>query len=476
MQTWQSSKGARVPLALAILLTAWMNAASQENRPAYPWHFGVSAGVIDFEGDEAVRDSFLTSLHVGRDVSERLTLEGVLSFVPELDEDFRWDWRTARRVSRLEEKAGLGEHETHSIRLALDGLYHLLPGQRLDPYVAAGAEAIWYADDFGDQWEPAVRAGAGVMYHLSGGWALRVDGRTMLAGADTEVNSTLTMGICWTPGGRRADWTGGAGAGTPAGVGRPPATTSVTSAVPQVVPPAVPPVQVPPDADRDGLKDAEETRLGTNPRKADTDGDGLTDAEEVQRYKTDPLNRDTDYDGLTDGDEIQKHRTDPLDRDTDDGGVADGHEVIEDDTAPLQKADDLQLFELRFQYDEGRWELKSEYFSELDAIGKILRADPKATARIEGHIDEKKEFTERQARTLTARRADAIEAYFRKNWKIEGRRLNAEGYGSSRPKAANRPEIGNPENRRIEIYIRRSDRKAEETPKAGTGTGAPADK
>ncbi|MCB8555998.1 thrombospondin type 3 repeat-containing protein [Streptococcus vestibularis] len=37
------------------------------------------------------------------------------------------------------------------------------------------------------------------------------------------------------------------------------------------------------DSDNDGLTDAQELALGTNPLSLDTDGDGQTDLEEVQR-------------------------------------------------------------------------------------------------------------------------------------------------------------------------------------------------
>jgi len=37
-----------------------------------------------------------------------------------------------------------------------------------------------------------------------------------------------------------------------------------------------------PDADRDGLSDADEAKYGTNPQNIDTDGDGFTDGQEVQ--------------------------------------------------------------------------------------------------------------------------------------------------------------------------------------------------
>ena len=59
-----------------------------------------------------------------------------------------------------------------------------------------------------------------------------------------------------------------------------------------------------PDADGDGLTDADETTAGTNPTDADTDDDGLRDGVEIRIYQTNPKQSDTDGDGTTDGDEV----------------------------------------------------------------------------------------------------------------------------------------------------------------------------
>jgi hypothetical protein len=59
------------------------------------------------------------------------------------------------------------------------------------------------------------------------------------------------------------------------------------------------------DTDHDGLTDAEEIKLGTDPAKADSDDDGLLDNEEIKIYKTNPLNPDTDGDGFLDGAEVK---------------------------------------------------------------------------------------------------------------------------------------------------------------------------
>jgi len=88
------------------------------------------------------------------------------------------------------------------------------------------------------------------------------------------------------------------------------------------------------DDDSDGLCNAAENNLGTNPDVMDTDGDGTSDSQEVLDYETDPLDPDTDDDGLTDGQEVVEE-TDPLDPDTDDDGLTDGEEVL-NGTNPLQ--------------------------------------------------------------------------------------------------------------------------------------------
>ena len=108
-----------------------------------------------------------------------------------------------------------------------------------------------------------------------------------------------------------------------------------------------PPAQT--DQDCDGLTDAEERQIGTNPNLRDTDGDGLWDGYELgstynpdpfncpqQAYQnnvynptgntSDPTQRDSDGDGIADGDE-KTHGTDPHNPDTDGDGLSDGQEI-----------------------------------------------------------------------------------------------------------------------------------------------------
>lgn len=78
------------------------------------------------------------------------------------------------------------------------------------------------------------------------------------------------------------------------------------------------------DADSDGLTNAEELKLGTNPFNEDTDFDFVSDGVEV-RYGTDPNHWDTDGDNLADYMEMDpsSSTTSPFEQDTDNDGLPD---------------------------------------------------------------------------------------------------------------------------------------------------------
>jgi len=91
------------------------------------------------------------------------------------------------------------------------------------------------------------------------------------------------------------------------------------------------------DSDHDGLPDAVERRLGTNPHSADTDGDGMPDGWEV-RYGLNPRNdldatADPDHDGV---DNLNEFRTgsNPRLADSDHDGIPDGADDSDHDGLP----------------------------------------------------------------------------------------------------------------------------------------------
>jgi len=113
------------------------------------------------------------------------------------------------------------------------------------------------------------------------------------------------------------------------------------------------------DTDNDGISDAEEVVLGTDPNNPDTDGDGIPDGVEtggdgsIDAGETSPLDADSDDDGLGDGVEdanangvVDAGETDPVNADTDSDGLTDGLEsgvstgvVDPDGTGPLLGTD-----------------------------------------------------------------------------------------------------------------------------------------
>ena len=76
------------------------------------------------------------------------------------------------------------------------------------------------------------------------------------------------------------------------------------------------------DADHDGLTNAAELELGTDPNQPDSDQDELDDGDELNRFNTDPLKADSDGDGLLDSVEVRQGLN-PLKADSDGDGLAD---------------------------------------------------------------------------------------------------------------------------------------------------------
>ena len=421
-----------ITLALAALMSSVRAEETTAPRDLFkeaPLTLSAAVGFVGFEGNLPVRDSGFLSLKLGYDLSPRWTVEGGLDIMPYLPRR-QFDPGDPNGIYAL-------DHNSWAMRPSVDMLLHLrnIKNARIDPFLSVGGGLLLSSDDIGGgRAELFGELGAGLFYHFNDEWALRADYRQGFVAGHADLNMNPYIGI---------------GATYRFGAVPPPHYT------------LLPGGDI--DSDGDGLTDKEEIALGTDPYNPDTDGDGLTDGEEVhgmmvngKLIKTDPLNPDTDGDGLSDGAEVLVYHTDPMNPDTDGGGVSDGHEVIEDGTNPLDPKDDLMKYTLLLEFDYDKAIIRSGDFGKLDIIIKVLKRDPGAVAKVEGHADKRKRSTHEYNQTLSERRAKAVVDYLVSVGGANAARLTQKGYSFDKPVAPNTTEDNMQKNRRVEVYIKPS--------------------
>jgi outer membrane protein OmpA-like peptidoglycan-associated protein len=114
----------------------------------------------------------------------------------------------------------------------------------------------------------------------------------------------------------------------------------------------------------------------------------------------------------------------------------------------LRKQRHLALYGIRF--DSGKDVLRPESDATLDAVAGLLRQDPALRLLVEGHTDATN--TDAYNLDLSERRARAVVAALVKRG-ADGGRLQAKGFGKSRPVADNATAQGRALNRRVEISL-----------------------
>ncbi|NCA81950.1 MAG: OmpA family protein [Opitutae bacterium] len=415
-------KTTKCMLAAALALSVWAGSSFAMDEDLFdraPWFTTLGLNWYETEGDWEMESGLGLFGKVGYSFNAWWDLEAGLNFMPSL---------SARDADKLNVEPLDGS--TSALRLSLEALLHLraLENRRIDPFLFAGPSVTFFGDDVENgKTQAGVFGGAGVFYHFNDSWALRADLGVGVQGKNSETPAVVEVGVTYRFGAEKfvpPEFLVGAGPGDV-------------------------------DSDGDGLFDKDEAAIGTDPYNPDTDGDGLSDGDEVFKYKTDPLNPDSDFDGLKDGAEVLTYKTDPLDVDTDKGGVSDGHEVIEDGTNPLDPADDLQKFTLLIEFDYDKSFIRPQYYADLEPVVKVLRRDPGATVRVEGHADKRKRSTREYNQKLSERRAKAVADYLVEKSGIPASQVTAAGYGFDRPVALNDTEENMQRNRRTDIYIRK---------------------
>jgi OOP family OmpA-OmpF porin len=240
-----------------------------------------------------------------------------------------------------------------------------------------------------------------------------------------------------------------------------------------------------PDDDADGVPDASdacarEPGPSTNrgcPRR-DTDRDGLTD--DVDRCPQAAEDKDgfEDADGCPEPDNDGDELPDTLDACPNEAGVpeargcppgdrdADGFPdhldrcpaeagVPEEQGCPAKaqlvvlKRERIEVAE-QVHFDLNRWRILPESFPLLAQVAQVLRDHPSLRVRVEGHTDDR--AADALNATLSRQRADAVRDHLVQSG-IDAGRLEAAGFGETRPVASNDTEEGRGKNRRVEFVV-----------------------
>jgi outer membrane protein OmpA-like peptidoglycan-associated protein len=209
----------------------------------------------------------------------------------------------------------------------------------------------------------------------------------------------------------------------------------------------------------------------------DTDGDGVPD--DIDRCPLDPEDKDgfqdedgcpdpdNDNDGIVDAMDACPNNPGPLENrgcpvlDRDGDGIPDDLDKCPDEPGPppdgcpkkysllMVKKDRIEIKQ-QVKYQTGKFKVLPASYKLLNQVVQVLNDYPKMKVRIEGHTDSV--GGESFNLKLSQKRAEAVKAYLVGKG-IADDRLEAAGYGLTRPIASNRTAKGRAQNRRTEFYI-----------------------
>lgn len=100
-------------------------------------------------------------------------------------------------------------------------------------------------------------------------------------------------------------------------------------------------------------------------------------------------------------------------------------------------------------FDSGSTKIKAESYKTLADIGQLLADDAALRLSIEGHTDS--DGADAANQTLSDGRAAAVKTYLQEVYKIDGGRLEAKGWGETKPIDTNDTPEGKANNRRVEL-------------------------
>lgn len=231
-------------------------------------------------------------------------------------------------------------------------------------------------------------------------------------------------------------------------------------------------VAPPPDRDNDGVVDADDrcpAVAGSLQYSGcpDTDSDGIPDdvdrcaeVKGTEEHKGCPP-PDSDGDGIIDSVDKCVNDKGPEDTqgcpDRDGDGIRDLEDKCPDQAGTEAEAGCLPAEVQKFSgtikgitFDNGKATIRKTSFKTLDTAVAVLSKYPKLRVEVQGHTDDN--GPDEENHTLSHQRAEAVKAYLvEKGIAVE--RVDATGYGETKPVADNKKPAGRAQNRRIEFKI-----------------------
>jgi OOP family OmpA-OmpF porin len=106
---------------------------------------------------------------------------------------------------------------------------------------------------------------------------------------------------------------------------------------------------------------------------------------------------------------------------------------------------------LNIEFDTNKADIKDQYNNELFIFADIMKKHPDLKITIEGHTDNVGNAKKNQL--LSGKRAESVKNYLVTKFGIDTSRLDAKGYGETRPIEDNNTKEGRQKNRRVEAAV-----------------------
>ena len=130
--------------------------------------------------------------------------------------------------------------------------------------------------------------------------------------------------------------------------------------------------------------------------------------------------------------------------------VAVVEEVVVEEVVVAEPAEAVRV-ELDVKFDFDKAQVKQESYGDIKALADFMKQYPQTSTVVEGHTDSVGSDAYNQG--LSERRASAVREVLVNQYGVESGRVQAVGYGESRPVADNATADGRAINRRVEAEV-----------------------